>query len=369
MRPLVLVWDNFGPLHRDRLEAVAAHLGDVRRVVGLELCGRSDTYGWTGANAAPEIRTLFPERDLAGLGTGPLLAALIRAARGLGRGDWLLCHWNLPAIALFAASLRLAGARPFAMGCSKFDDKPRRAGREALKSLMFAPYRGGLAGGRRSVDYLAFHSVAPVAEGYNTVSQARLRRLAGVAPAPGGPPHAARGFLCVARLVAKKNLATLLEAYALYRAADPRPRPLTLCGDGPEAAALQAQARALGIAAHVRFTGFLQTEAVAAEMGRALALLLPSAEEQFGNVVPEAQALGLPVIVSDAVGARDRLVRTGVNGFVVEPDNPRGLALFMGWLAQDPTLWAAQAEAARATPGGDVAAFARGVARLIGEPA
>ena len=44
--------------------------------------------------------------------------------------------------------------------------------------------------------------------------------------------------------------------------------------------------------------------------GSSLALLLPSIEEQFGNVVPEAQGTGLPVILSDNCGSRDVLVRS-----------------------------------------------------------
>ena len=63
---------------------------------------------------------------------------------------------------------------------------------------------------------------------------------------------------------------------------------------------------------------------------KSLALILPSTEEQFGFVVLEALALGIPVIVSENVGARDLHVRTGVNGFIFEPDNEKGLAFFMG---------------------------------------
>jgi glycosyltransferase involved in cell wall biosynthesis len=67
--------------------------------------------------------------------------------------------------------------------------------------------------------------------------------------------------------------------------------------------------------------------------------VLPSIEEQFGNVIPEAQAMGLPVILSDNCGGRDLLVRSGVNGFVVESDNPEGLAYFMQLLSEDEGLW------------------------------
>jgi len=94
-------------------------------------------------------------------------------------------------------------------------------------------------------------------------------------------------------------------------------------------------------------------------------LILPSTEEQFGQVVPEALAMGLPIIISANCGARDELVRTGVNGFVVESDNAEGMASFMLLLATDEALWRRMCIAtARFMPHGDVTEFTNGVAKL-----
>jgi L-malate glycosyltransferase len=71
--------------------------------------------------------------------------------------------------------------------------------------------------------------------------------------------------------------------------------------------------------------------------------------------------------VSDNCGARDMLVRNGVNGFVVEPDNPAGLAYFMGLLDRDEALWRRMALASESFAAlGDAAHFARAVAALTG---
>jgi glycosyltransferase involved in cell wall biosynthesis len=75
-------------------------------------------------------------------------------------------------------------------------------------------------------------------------------------------------------------------------------------------------------------------------------LLLLSTEEQFGLVIPEALSMGVPVIASNNCGACDELVRSGINGFVVEPDNPRGIAYFMDLLGSDSRLWGEMALAA-----------------------
>ena len=174
----------------------------------------------------------------------------------------------------------------------------------------------------------------------------RIRRLSQTVPAPAGEPFPKRHFTIVARLIPKKNIATALDAYAMYAQEAETPRPLHICGSGPLEPELKAQAAALGVEQLLSFRGYLQTAEVCATLGDTLALILPSVEEQFGNVIIEAQAMGLPVIVSDNVGARDNLVRSGVNGFVVEPSNAAGFAFFMKLLSTDEKLWRRMSERA-----------------------
>lgn len=181
-----------------------------------------------------------------------------------------------------------------------------------------------------------------------------------------GPPFGERDFLCVARLVEKKNLPNLLDAFALYCQKTSRPRKLRLCGSGPLENMLKARAHELKIESYVSFEGFLQTEDISILMSKALALLLPSYEEQFGNVVPEAQSFGLPVMISDNAGARDRLVLSGKTGFVIEPDNHEGMAYFLELLASSSEAWQRMRAATfEVAPLGDAKRFAEGVAELI----
>jgi L-malate glycosyltransferase len=129
---------------------------------------------------------------------------------------------------------------------------------------------------------------------------------------------------------------------------------------------LKELARNLDISDDVVFTGFIQTAQVARKLATTLALLLPSVEEQFGNVVIEAQALHLPVILSENCGARDVLIRSGVNGFVIEPDNAAGLAFFMQLLSDDEDLWRRMCQAAGSRIWqGDVKEFVSAVASQI----
>jgi glycosyltransferase involved in cell wall biosynthesis len=76
--------------------------------------------------------------------------------------------------------------------------------------------------------------------------------------------------------------------------------------------------------------------------------------------------MGVPVIASNNCGACDELVRSGVNGFVVEPDNSRGIAYFMNLLSSDSGLWRRMALAAlEKAPLADVGRFAAACEELI----
>jgi glycosyltransferase involved in cell wall biosynthesis len=365
-RPVIaFVWDNFGPMHVDRCEAVAV---TGARTFAVELFGASPTYGWNQPAAAFAKTTLYPQKP-ARRSTLATAWKIWRACRRDGATHAFLSHYDMLAIFIAAVLLRLSGIRAYTMACSKFDDSPRHLVRELGKRLFMLPYSGAITSGARSRDYLRWLGIPKdqIRTGYNTLSLARIREQAGVDPAPSGAPYAERHFTVTARFIEKKNLLVTLDAYATYRNMAARPRKLHICGSGPLEASLREKVAALGLQTEVIFGGFLQSRDIAKRLGTTLALLLLSTEEQFGNVVIEAQAVGVPVIVSDRCGARDDLVRSGYNGFVVEPDNPNGAALFMKLLAEDEALWSSFAERSLSSSArGDSSAFASAVTSLVG---
>ena len=363
-RKFVFLWNNFGPMHADRVDAVARTFPDAT-CVGLELFAQDQTYDWVS-----EGRETFQKITLHPAGRSPGLldriAALIRQRMRHRNAVWFLCHYEYPEILLLAVLLRLTGAKVFTMNCSKLDDFERTALREWVKTFYLRPYHGAIGSPDRSIAYYRFLGMRkrPVASPYNTLSIDRMRAQARSAGTPQDLPFDQRDWVIVARLVPKKNLALALEAYALYKAAGGT-RRLHLCGNGPLEADLRAQAERLGITEDVVFHGFIQSEEISARLARSLALILPSIEEQFGNVVIEAQAFGLPVMLSHACGAADMMVRSWQNGFIFETDNAVGLARFMGLIDRDEALWRELSEGALASaPRCDVDAFAAAVSQL-----
>jgi glycosyltransferase involved in cell wall biosynthesis len=138
---------------------------------------------------------------------------------------------------------------------------------------------------------------------------------------------------CVARLVPEKGLDTLVRAVG--EAGDERFH-LVLVGDGPEREGLIELAGKLDVRLLVH--GDMPEEALAEQYVEADVFALLSRHEPWGVVVNEAAASGLPLVLSDCVGAARDLLRDGENGFVVPADDVGAAAAALRRLAADPGL-------------------------------
>ncbi|NGZ87101.1 glycosyltransferase [Duganella aceris] len=130
--------------------------------------------------------------------------------------------------------------------------------------------------------------------------------------------------------------ATALNAFVLVRRALPHAR-LTICGEGPELARLQARVKALMLQASVQFTGKVQNTDMAALYRKTDLLLNPSLADNMPISVLEAWASGVPVVSTDVGGVPD-LVRNGVDGLLVSPGDADGMARAMLSLLKDATV-------------------------------
>lgn len=137
----------------------------------------------------------------------------------------------------------------------------------------------------------------------------------------------ANNFVFVGRLIAFKNLPTLLTAFAeaCQQTTQTENWGLILVGDGPEQEPLRQQSQALNIDDQVRFLPGRPWFRVPDVLALSTVLVLPSWSEPWGLVVNEAMACGLPVIVSERCGCVTDLVHPGENGFVFDPAQPAQL--------------------------------------------
>jgi glycosyltransferase involved in cell wall biosynthesis len=137
----------------------------------------------------------------------------------------------------------------------------------------------------------------------------------------------------VGRLVPEKAVEDTIEAVARARARAPRPLHLLVVGDGPLRPPLERRAADLGLA--VTFTGFRQGDALLECYAAADVFVLLSRRETWGTVVNEACAFGLPLVLTDTVGASADLLRPGENGEVVRSGDVEGQARALATLADD----------------------------------
>jgi glycosyltransferase involved in cell wall biosynthesis len=158
-------------------------------------------------------------------------------------------------------------------------------------------------------------------------------------PHPAGGTAERSGAVFVGRLSPEKGAETMLAAWRQLSNV-----PLTVLGDGPERAALQAAAPP-----NVRFLGFQDRNAVLRAMAGAQALVVPSTwYENFPMTVVEAMALGTPVIASN-IGALRTIVTDGRDGLHFARGDPADLARVMTAAFADPERLAVLGRGARAT--------------------
>jgi glycosyltransferase involved in cell wall biosynthesis len=144
-----------------------------------------------------------------------------------------------------------------------------------------------------------------------------------------GGPHF--NFIHISTLDYQKNFDLLLEAFKLVIQQDSSNR-LTVYG--PVLKELQEKTAALGLSEHVIFKGEVLHQGIAAALQDSHALVLCSRYETFGNVVMEANAVGVPVIVSD-LPIFHEIVTGGENGVFVPVDDVNMLAEKMVWMKRN----------------------------------
>jgi glycosyltransferase involved in cell wall biosynthesis len=138
----------------------------------------------------------------------------------------------------------------------------------------------------------------------------------------------------VGRLERQKGFDVLLRAFAQSRLRDTH--RLVLIGEGSHGGALEALARELGVQQRLVLPGWQDNPW--SLMRRADLFVLPSRWEGFGNVVIEAMASGVPVIVSDCSYGPKEIVRDGQDGLVVPTEDVAATCVAIERVSQDAAL-------------------------------
>jgi glycosyltransferase involved in cell wall biosynthesis len=124
------------------------------------------------------------------------------------------------------------------------------------------------------------------------------------------------------RLIEHKNVDMVLEAVGEASERLGHPVSCGIIGDGPQREELETYAEEVGVSSQVEFLGFVEDdEEVIANLKASKVYVLPSQQEGFSNSILEANACGVPSIITDEPNSGNTaIVEDGKTGFVVDPD-------------------------------------------------
>ncbi|MCR9115325.1 MAG: glycosyltransferase family 4 protein [bacterium] len=343
---LAIVFHRFGPYHRVRIESCTKHF----RVTGVELSRDTSEYAWDQVLLdRPCNHVVICEDGDSRNTTAAQLSALVNEKLTPLKPDLVAVNGWADCGAL--ATLRWCQKHDvpaILMSESNQMDFQRRWWRESIKKQIVGLFAAAIVGGKLSRDYLIKLGMPSdrILVGYDVIDNAhferppaidlhKIKQITGIAS-----PY----FLASNRFIKKKNLGRLLESYSAYRSSSESLHPgipiwdLVLLGDGPLADQLKTQVNALQIGKHVHFPGFKQYRELPPYYWGAGAFCHVSTTEQWGLVINEAMASGLPVVVSDRCGCVPDLVVDEQNGFTVDPKDIGALTDAMLRIASDAQL-------------------------------
>jgi len=341
-----ILFDNLGPYHMCRIREISP----IAQVVAIEFGGVSASYDWSVEYDGLKVVTLNPNGTSWDMNKNDFKQKL-KIALDNARPDVVFVPgWGFRG-GRYAMKWCVQNKVPMViMSESTQWDTPRNFIREWTKIQLVSLASSALVGGQPHTEYLETLKMPKdhIFQGYDVVDNDYFQKMAlkkkGYIT---GSPY----FLASNRFVEKKNLLRLINAYNQYlityhdvRETNcipmPPPWPLILLGDGELMNEMLRYCRKLKLpfrdmilepletfssqidcfkSGGIIFAGFRQIEDLPAFYANAGTFVHASTTEQWGLVVNEAMASGLPVIVSNHCGCALDLVHEGVNGFTFDP--------------------------------------------------
>jgi glycosyltransferase involved in cell wall biosynthesis len=141
--------------------------------------------------------------------------------------------------------------------------------------------------------------------------------------------------ISIGRLTEQKGFDLLIKAFSLLDGRYPDWNLLIL-GEGPQKSELEKLCRQLHVTEKVRLAGNVPKPEIS--LREADIFVLPSRFEGFPNVLCEAMACGLPVIATDCLAGPREIIRSGIDGLLVQAEDPDALARAMACLMDNGKL-------------------------------
>jgi len=276
-----------------------------------------------------QVERLFPNRGAydEAVAAGRMMEAVASRLTKIAPNAVAVSGWTNPESVAAIYWARRQRVPIVLMSESQADDAPRQFVRETIKRRIVSLCDAALVGGPPHARYVSALGIPSkcVHLGYNAVDNQHFAAGADRARADAERLRAQHGLpdryvLASARFIPKKNLATLVKAYAVAAGGRPDAPHLVILGDGETRSEILAAIAESGLGGRVHLPGFRGYDVLPIYYGLADAFVHVSRVEQWGLVVNEAMAAGLPVIVSEPCGVARSVVDAGQSGWRVAPE-------------------------------------------------
>ena len=336
---VALIWPIYSFYHLVRARSLSQLIG-TENLLCIELFGETSEPRTKPFRCLQrdelQLITLFPDKWEGGVSGVVIGKRLIEELEARGIGVIFVNGYGSRENRMVIDWAHRTRRKCFTFFESKRDDTKRYFWVECVKRRIVRKLEGAICGGRSHQEYAIELGARPerTLTGYDVVDNHFFKEHAGHARSDETNLRKSyrlpeKYFLSCARFVEKKNIAGLLEAFKRYRKdCGGKPWDLVLCGDGPLRDKLERKVNREQMTG-VHFAGFQPAERLAVYYGLAKCFVLASQVEQWGLVVNEAMACGLPVLVSRAAGAVHELVRDKENGFTFNPSDISQLSRLM----------------------------------------
>lgn len=346
----LIIWGNWGPYHYSRFKGFKEACNSAGiRAVGLELFQKSNIYEWSTDQDETDVTHFsFGDQEM----EFPIWKCItqllpylwkLKANYAFVPSYW---HWSL----FINMVCRLRGAKIIMMNESHADTERASGIKRWIKVQIVKRFHAALVGGKphhRHFENLGMEP-ASIFSGYDAIDVDYFARQADSIRDNATSNRAKlnlpeRYFLSLSRMVEKKNLPRLVEAYSNLDTSASNPVPhLVFVGSGPLEEKVKATVTELQLTSYdheggnvpdsinnhekgVHFYGFQQIDVNPIFFTLADAFIMPSLWEEWGLVVNEALACSTPVIASANAGCAEDLVIDGETGYQIDPQNTASL--------------------------------------------
>ena len=333
---IAIIWQRFLPYHRARIRRAALFL--YRRgikLIAMEVATQDTTYGFPPESPedAPPIQyhCCFPDINYHSLKASKIHGTVLNALREFGPDvvfapatpfpeGMAAIHYRTEynkKVVMMDDSWELTDQRGFLIKAVK---RMIHSNVDAvfIPAQSHAPYflKAGFPENR-----VVFGVDVVDNDYYSKNAEYALKNEKNIRQARGMPENY---FLFVGRVMPKKGLETLLQAYKIYRTSVKDNKwDLVIVGIGGN---LEELKKAYAAHRDIQFPGAQFGSNLCHYYALARALVVPSLSDQWGLVINEGMACGLPVIASRGCGATATLVHDGDNGWTFGPGDADDLA-------------------------------------------